>query len=222
MLRTLLAIYLGLVSATALSAASGTARDQLERFSNQLNSLSGRFEQTTTGQAGGEAGDDESNRGRLSMQSPRMLRWDYESPFEQQIVADGKRIWVYDIDLEQISVRPQVEDEASSPLAVLIDLKQLDRQFKVAEAGRRDGLEWLQLQPLTQDAQFSNALLGFAGNELKRMTVRDSVGATTEFRFSDWQRNLSLPRNTFVFVPPPGVDVIGESESNLDIKTIAD
>ncbi|EQD57361.1 outer membrane lipoprotein carrier protein LolA, partial [mine drainage metagenome] len=131
-------------------------------------------------------------------------------PYHQLIVADGKRVWVYDPDLQQVTVRAQNSAEAHSPLNVLTDLKLLDRQFKVSEDGTHDGQAWLKLRPNNDHAEFKYAELGFADNQLQTMVFEDLLSDRTTIRFSDWQRNARLPADTFRFTPPPGADVIGD------------
>jgi len=104
----------------------------------------------------------------------------------------------------------QSTEEAHSPLTVITDLKQLDKDFAVTERGERDGLVWLRLSSKAKDPQFDYADLGFDAQGLKRMMFRDQLGAITDIRFSQWQRNVDLPPSTFNFTPPPGADVIGD------------
>jgi outer membrane lipoprotein carrier protein len=118
-------------------------------------------------------------------------------------------------------VRVQSTEEAHSPLTVLTDVKQLDRNFKVAEQGSRDGLLWLRLTSTAKDPQFDHADLGFDAHGLARMTFRDQLGATTDIRFSGWQRNPPIPPATFNFVPPAGVDVIGDAPV-LSVRPLKD
>lgn len=201
------------------SAALADARMQLDAFSAGLQSLAGSFEQST--RASAEAAP-QSSKGKLAMKAPRLFRWDYQTPFEQRIVADGNNIWVYDIDLEQVSVRPQSFDESSSPLAILMDLSQLDIEFKVSEGGKRDGMDWLELRPRSAEPQFSKAELGFAGNQLRAMRVLDNLDGSTIYRFSDWQRNARLPPDEFVFTPPEDVDVVGQPQEGALVTPIPD
>jgi outer membrane lipoprotein carrier protein len=127
------------------------------------------------------------------------------------IVADGARVWIYDPELEQVTVRRQSSEEAHSPLTVLTDLAQMDKEFKVAEIGRRDGLAWLRLTPRGEDAQFQYAELGFGDDgNLASMLFRDTLGGQSEIRFSDWKRNPVLDAATFDFKPPAGADVVGD------------
>jgi outer membrane lipoprotein carrier protein len=188
-------------------AAAGPARARLDAFSQNLHSLSGRFSQTLT-DANGQTG--QASSGTLALEAPRQFRWDTLAPYKQTIVADGSRVWMYDPELEQVTVRVQNTEEAHSPLTVLTDLKQMDRDFKVTELGERDGLTWLRLTSTGKDPQFDHADLGFDANGLARMTFRDQLGSTTDIRFSDWQRNVPLPADSFNFVPPKGADVIGD------------
>jgi outer membrane lipoprotein carrier protein len=146
----------------------------------------------------------------LALEAPREFRWDTLTPYKQTIVADGSRVWLYDPELEQVTVRAQSGEEAHSPLTVLTDLKQMDKEFTVSEQGEHDGLVWLRLTATAKDPQFDHAELGFDANGLARMTFRDQLGSTTDIRFSDWQRNAPVAPSMFNFVPPKGADVIGD------------
>jgi outer membrane lipoprotein carrier protein len=126
------------------------------------------------------------------------------------IVADGGKVWVYDPDLKQVTVRPQGAEEQNSPLAVLIDPKKLDRDFIIRDAGRDGGLDWLELLPRqAENAAFQNARLGFDAKGLVRLRIVDSLGQRTDISFSGWTRNPRFDAKTFRFSPPAGVDVVG-------------
>jgi outer membrane lipoprotein carrier protein len=198
---------LGLFLAGLAHAATGPARQRLDAFATGLHSLQGHFTQTLTDASGQDA---KSSSGTLALEAPRQFRWDTLTPYKQTIVADGSRVWLYDPELEQVTVRVQSTEEAHSPLTVITDLKQLDRDFKVTEQGQREGLAWLRLSSTAKDPQFDYADLGFDAQGLKRMVFRDQLGAITDIRFSAWQRNVELPAATFNFVPPAGADVIGD------------
>ena len=151
----------------------------------------------------------EASSGRVAVSAPRLFRWEYVKPYPQLIVADGKTVWVYDPDLQQASKRPQGVEEASSPLAILLDPAKLDRDFTVKEAGASNGIEWLQLTPKQADAAFKTAKLGFGKAGLAEMEYVDALGQRTKISFSGWKRNPGFAKGTFVFVPAQGVDVIG-------------
>jgi outer membrane lipoprotein carrier protein len=204
------ALAMGLVLAVAgvAQAATGTARARLDAFANGLHSLTGSFTQTLV-DPNGHAGTTSS--GTLALQAPRQFRWETTTPYKQTIVADGSRVWMYDPELEQVTVRVQSSEEAHSPLTVLTDLKQMDKEFKVTERGEHDGLAWLRLTSTARDPQFVYADLGFDANGLARMTFKDQLGSTTDIRFANWKRNVDIPPAVFTFVPPKGADVIGDA-----------
>ena len=193
---------------TAVQAATGAARARLDAFATGLHSLTGSFSQTLV-DPNGNAG--KTSTGTLALEAPRQFRWETVAPYKQTIVADGSRVWMYDPELEQVTVKVQSSEEAHSPLTVLTDIKQMDREFKVTEQGERDGLVWLRLTSTAKDPQFAWADLGFDANGLARMSFKDQLGSTTDIRFSNWQRNVAIPPAVFTFVPPKGADVIGDA-----------
>lgn len=204
----LFCLSLLLAVAAPASSAADSARARMEAFSRDLKSVSADFSQTVrTAQA--TVGD--TSRGTLALQAPRQFRWQTLEPYEQLIVADGTRVWIYDPDLEQVSVRSQSTEEAQSPLTVLTDLSLIDRDFVASEAGEHDGLVWLRLTARAEEPEFEYAELGFDAGGLARMTFKDQLGNVTEMRFSAWKRNPGLPADTFRFTPPEGVDVIGDA-----------
>lgn len=199
-----------LVLCTALSsgAALAGARDDLKSFSTGLKGLDGTFTQQVYDASGKLK---ETSSGRVAMSAPRLFRWEYTKPYPQLIVADGKKVWVYDPDLEQVSVREQGIEEQNSPLSALIDPSKLDKQFNVRESGVANGLRWLLLTPKSAgDASFQSAKLGFSDKGLTRMEVVDAVDQRTRIDFSGWKRNPSFSGGTFKYSPGKGVDVIGE------------
>ena len=212
------AVVLTLSLRAVAQAAAGPARARLDAFATGLHSLTGHFSQTLTDLNGHTS---KNSSGTLALQAPRQFRWDTLAPYKQTIVADGSRVWMYDPELEQVTVRVQSSEEAHSPLTVLTDLKQMDKDFKVVEQGEHDGLAWLRLSSTAKDPQFDYADLGFDANGLARMTFRDQLGSTTDIRFSGWQRNAPIPPATFNFVPPKGADVIGDAPV-IDVQPLKD
>jgi outer membrane lipoprotein carrier protein len=198
------------ILATALFAGSALAdaRDQLKTFTTGLKGLDGQFTQQVF-DGGGKL--KETSSGRVALSAPRLFRWEYVKPYEQLIVADGSKVWVYDPDLQQVTVREQGIEEQNSPLSALIDPGKLDQQFNVSDGGNRDGLQWLALTPRSEgDASFQSARLGFDGNGLAQMEVVDAVGQRTAIRFSGWKRNPAFAATTFKYSPAAGVDVVGD------------
>ena len=215
-MRTVSLFLVALLLAPAVRAAD-SARARLDAFARGLTSISGDFSQTTF-DANGRRG--QTAQGTLALQAPRLFRWQVSSPYRQLIVADGKRVWLYDPELQQVTVRMQGDAEAHSPLTVLTDLGQLDREFRVTELGARDGLDWLKLTSTAKSPDFKAAELGFGPQGLARMVFTDQLGDRTEIAFSDWKRNVALPESEFRFTPPPGADVIGDAAPAAEVYPI--
>lgn len=205
-MRIVTCLFFALIAASA-QAADG-ARARLDRFAQGISSISADFTQQTIDANGSKARE---SRGTLALRAPRQFRWDVVAPYQQLIVADGEKVWVYDPDLEQVTVRPQGSEEAHSPLTVLTDLSQLDRDFAASEAGMHDGLTWLRLKSKDKEPQFAWCDLGFDANGLARMDFEDTLGNRTQISFTHWQRNPKLAAGAFQFAPPKGVDVIGDA-----------
>ena len=199
-------------------AVAGPGREAIQRFSSGLESLDGRFVQQVF-DAQGNAG--ERSEGRISLKAPRQFRWEYESPYAQLVLADGDHLWLYDPDLEQVTVRVQSYEEQSSPLAALIDPGELDRQFIVKEGGVGSGVTWVELAARKpEEAAVRSARLGFDGTGLARMVFEDQLGQRTEVQFVAWERNRPLPSDLFRFIPPEGVDVVGETRESAEVRPL--
>lgn len=223
-MRRSLLIFLALTCAVlavpaAACTGSGDARAHLDAFAHGLQSLSGHFRQTLSPAGGGPG---QSSYGTVALQTPRQFRWQTTSPYKQLIVADGGHVWMYEPDLEQVTVRQQSAAEAHSPLTVITDVQRVDKDFNCAEIGMRDGLSWLRLTPKNGQGQFAYAELGFDANGLRAMVFKDQLASITRIRFSDWKRNQNLPADTFHFTPPKGADVIGDVSTVPEIHPLQD
>jgi len=199
---------LALVAALAVTAAAhADPVETLRAFVRDVKSGRAQFTQTVTSPDGAKK---KTSSGSFEFSRPNRFRFAYVKPFEQTIVGDGEKVWIYDADLEQVTVRAQGTEEAHSPLTVLTDLTQLDRDFSTSEQGEHDGLVWLRLKSKDKEPQFAYADLGFDAGGLARMQFEDTLGDKTEIRFSGWSKNPPLPVDQFRFTPPPGVDVVGD------------
>ncbi|KFN44490.1 outer membrane lipoprotein chaperone LolA [Arenimonas oryziterrae] len=207
-----------LLSLSTLAHAGG--REQLTAFTKGLKGLSAHFSQQVTDPSGRVT---EKSAGTVQLSAPRLFRWETATPAKQLIVADGDHIWIYDPELEQVTVRKQSFEEQGSPLTVLIDPTELDRQFKTSDGGKAGGLEWLVLTPKKPDeAPFEQARLGFGAKGLVRMEFRDSLGQRTVIGFSGWARNPRFPAGAFKFTPPKGADVVGEVGESAQVTPLRD
>lgn len=198
------------VSAPAGSAgvplADSVAGERVERYLDRLDTLRAEFVQQLIDKDG--VVRDES-RGTLALAKPGRFRWDYREPAKQLLVSDGSTVWLYDADLEQVTVRPVGDSLSNTPAMLLAGQGRVTETFTTRDAGSADGLEWVVLMPRRVDADFSSVRLGFRGTELERLDLQDRLGQTTRIVFSGIERNPELSQALFTFVPPPGVDVVG-------------
>ncbi len=192
---------------SAVTAQAGPARVQLERFTEGLQSLHARFDQQIINADGLV---EEKSSGQLWIAHPNRFRWEYGGDFPELVVADGKKVWLYDEMLEQVTIRQQSSLTADSPLTLLTDLSQLDVQFDVRELGGDSGLELLELRARNPESQFERVLLGLVDDKVQLMAMEDAFGLRTEIRFKDIKRNPPLNEDLFHFTPPEGTDVIGD------------
>ena len=148
--------------------------------------------------------------GTLAFQRPGRFRWTYAKPYAQLIVGDGAKVWVYDQDLNQVTVRRLDRALGSTPAALLAGSNEIERAFKLSERGTKDGLEWVEAQARENESNFESIRMGFGSSGLEVMELADSFGQKTVLKFSLLRRNPKLDAALFRFVPPKGADVIGE------------
>lgn len=148
--------------------------------------------------------------GRMAFARPGKFRWDYKAPYEQVIVGDGSRLWLYDVDLEQVTVKPLGEVIAGTPAALLAGDNAIEKYFNLKNAGEGDGLEWLEATPKTKDTTFERIRMGFKGDVLVQMELFDFFGQRTTLKLARFTRNPAIPPARFQFTPPKGADIIGE------------
>jgi chaperone LolA len=200
-----------MLSLLPVSAHAG-AIEKLKTFIASTHSAQADFTQEVTDQNGKRI---QSASGTMQFQRPGKFRWTYRKPYEQLIVGDGKRFWLYDADLNQVTVKKLDAALGSSPAALLSGDNEIERGFNLSEAGSRDTLEWLQASPKGQgkgqDSSFEKILMGFdAQSELVAMELNDMFGHKTVLRFSALQRNPRIPEQQFRFTPPKGADVLSD------------
>jgi outer membrane lipoprotein carrier protein len=198
-----------LCATAALAAADANAgRQRVERFLQGLEGLQAQFHQRLTDRGGQTV---EEARGTLLVRRPNRFRWDYRDPNEQLIVADGTRVWLYDKDLEQVTVRKLDDTLSATPAMLLSGEGKLEDNFNVTQAVQEKDVLWVRMEPKRDDTDFRWVRLGFAGDVLKYMQLADRMNQTTTLEFSDVRRNPALDESQFKFTVPAGVDVIGDA-----------
>ncbi len=183
------------------------AIEQLRAYIQSTQSLRAEFQQTITGS---RKQTKQEASGTVAIQRPGKFRWTYTKPYEQLVIGDGAKLWLYDKDLAQVTRKKLDEALGSSPAALLAGSNDLEKSFRLREIGKKDELEWLEATPKSSDSTFEWVRMGFAGNELKRVELKDNFGQTTEIRLAKLERNPKLDGNLFKFTPPAGVDVLGD------------
>jgi outer membrane lipoprotein carrier protein len=189
------------------ASALGGGVDALKSFISDTRTAKSAFSQTVTDQNGKLR---QKSEGTLAFSRPGKFRWVYQKPYEQLIVGDGIKLWIYDADLEQVTVKKLGDALGSSPAALLAGSNDIDRHFNLKDAGMQDGMDWLEARPKDRESTFEFVRMGFAGGTLKAMQLKDSFGQTTELRFTRLEKNPQLNSGDFKFTPPKGADVISE------------
>ena len=183
---------------------AGPGMEQLRNFNRAVQSLQADFTQTLVGDSG------EPSSGQVVLQRPGRFRWDYQQPYQQLIVGNGKRVWIYDADLEQVTVRPFDAALGATPALLLSSGEALENSFTIEELPVTSGVVWLELTPIQQGSNFDRLRLAFFQSELLAMELADSFGQITRIEFTNTRRNLDPDPGLFEFSPPAGVDVVGE------------
>jgi outer membrane lipoprotein carrier protein len=198
-------VLLGLLLAPALALGAGVERFQA--YLRDTQTARADFEQRVYDR---ERKLVQQSRGSFAFLRPGRFRWTYAQPYPQVIVGDGARVWIYDEDLNQVTVRAMARALGSTPAALLAGAADVERAFELSDAGQRDGLEWLEAKPREREAGFERIRLGMGTAGVQAMELVDQFGQTTVLRFSNIARNPSLDPSAFRFTPPKGADVLGE------------
>jgi outer membrane lipoprotein carrier protein len=188
-------------------AAQADGVTSLKKFYNETHAVKADFHQIVTDKQGQKI---QEVYGEMQLKRPNKFRWDYHKPFEQQIISDGKQVWLYDTELAQVSVRELSKALGSSPAALLAGDDSLDKNFRLVNAYRKDGLDWVTTNPKDSDTGFNKISLGFKNDVIQEMEMIDSFGHQTKILFSNVVHNPVIEPKTFLFQPPKGVDVVGE------------
>ena len=197
-----------LMTLLTLSAQAG-AQTPLDNYLAQLKTMRAEFSQEVTDSKGRQV---QNAAGKLTIVRPGRFRWELTpgggaSP--QLMVADGRNLWFYDRDLEQVSVKPASAALTATPAGLLAGEGDVRQWFSVAAAGKRDGLDWVKVVPKQGDADIREAQLAFDKLELRRMILKDKLGQTVRLDFLTSERNPAVPDAEVEFSPPAGADVIG-------------
>jgi outer membrane lipoprotein carrier protein len=204
-------IVLAACLASLAQIANAGAMDKLHHFLDTTKTLRAEFAQIVVAKNGKKP---QQSTGVVMLSRPGKFRWQIEKPYAQLLVGDGEKVWIYDPDLRQVTVKKVDAALGSTPAALLVGdssgKNSLEKNFSLREAGEREGYEWVEATPKAPDSGFEKLQLGFEGNALKAMELSDNFGQTTSLIFLRLESNPPLASSLFHFAPPAGVDVIGE------------
>ncbi len=207
-----------LLIATYACISSATGLNSLEVFIKTVKTGKADFSQVVTSPAkDGQAPRVKTSTGQFEFARPNRFRFNYTKPFEQTIVADGQTLWLYDVDLNQVTARQQASVLGTTPAALIAsaaDVQALKADFVLADAPDKDGLQWVTATPKAKEGQLQSVRVGFSASAdgqsstLAVLEILDSFGQRSVLSFKQFQTNPALPAGAFVFKPPAGADVI--------------
>ncbi len=205
-MKILILILLLGCSSLSLTATADEVVERLNRALNSLDNLQAAFKQTVLDDAKQVV---QQSMGEVSIQRPGKFAWIYQQPYEQQIIADGDEIWVFDVDLDQVTVKPMASGLSTAPIMLLMQKQSVEHEFEVNAVGQRKYLYWIELLPKQEDMEFSRVYIGLEDETIKAMELRDNFGQSTQIVFENLRTGVVFDPKTFEFEPPPGVDVFG-------------
>jgi len=188
---------------------SSPGLDALSYFFGEINTFEARFGQIVLDESLVEV---DNSQGQMWIQRPGLFRWNYDAPDAQQIVGDGVNLWVYDVELEQVSVRDQDQAIGRSPAILLAGSGDLEDNYTVEDIGSQGRYDWVNLIPKDEDSGFREVRIGFEDNRLRLLELLDNLDQRTRISFVDLKENIPVAVSIFDFVPPEGVDVIDNTE----------
>jgi outer membrane lipoprotein carrier protein len=206
LLRYFVAIAAMLLPFSLIAADSAT--EKLNIFVQTVVTFKANFKQMVLAPDGKLM---EEAEGQFVLERPGKFRWDYAQPYPQHIVADGERIWFYDVDLEQVTVKSQLEALVDTPATLLSGESMPEDKYVLTDMPSDDGLLWVELIPKDVESNFQTVALAFDQQGLRQMIMRDSFDQRTRLVFSQQVENPVLADDEFVFIPPEGIDVVGET-----------
>ncbi|MSQ59028.1 MAG: outer membrane lipoprotein chaperone LolA [Betaproteobacteria bacterium] len=199
-------IFFGFVLSVSSVVCFAGSIEKLQAFIGETQSAKANFAQSQLDKKGKKIS---STSGKLSFSRPGKFRWEYEKPYEQTIVGDGVKLWVYDKDLNQVTVKKMDGALGNSPAALLAGNNEIEDYYQLSAKGMKNGLDWLEAFP-REESMFQKVRMGFNGNTLEAMELFDHLGQVTSIRFTKVERNPVLASGVFFFSPPAGADVITE------------
>lgn len=194
--------------AVGMASAAAAPVDRLRTFLAGAKTLQADFSQVQIDAKGNSSG--KKTAGVFYLERPGKFRWNYTQPFKQEIVTSGGKVWFYDADLEQVTVKRLNAAIGSTPALLLSGEIAIETNFTIEDQGTDEGMAWIRLLPKSEESGFKYVLIGLVGDDLRGMELNDNFGQVTRIYFSNVKRGLRLSTELFKFTPPAGVDVFDE------------
>jgi outer membrane lipoprotein carrier protein len=209
-IKTIMATVLAASALALTGSAYASALEQFKTFVSGTKAARGEFTQTQVRSKSATGKTPPVSSGTFVFARPGKFIWTYQKPYEQVLQADGETMYIYDKDLNQVTTRKLGNALGSSPAAILFGSNDLEKNFTLAEAGARDGLEWLTATPKSKDTTFEHIGIGLKDGVPQAMELKDSFGQTSVLKFTNFQRNPQLGAQQFKFEVPKGADVVNQ------------
>jgi len=199
-------LFIAIITSLSMPAWAEDAEQRLKTALKNMDNLSAEFKQTLLDE---DKNIVQQSSGTLALQRPGKFAWIYTEPFEQRIIADGSELWVYDVELDQVTVKPMDESISNAPIMILMKESDVTQQFNIIEVGQRKFLFWVELEPQAKDLEYQRIFIGLEGGNVRAMELQDQFGQSTQIVFDNLRVGVVHNPATFKFVPPEGVDVYG-------------
>ena len=192
-----------------MSAHAATPSDDLKSLLNGVKTMQAAFTQTVYDNREKPV---ETSYGKMSMERPGKFRWEVTKPIPQLIIANQSKLWIYDPDLEQVTIRKLEKATGDTPALLLSHVDaEIDKSYTITTAPTEANIQWFKLVPKNKDSMFEQVKLGFAKQQIQQMRLQDHLGHTTQIKFSNITTNNNLAATLFTFKPPKNTDVIDET-----------
>jgi len=199
-------LFIAIITSLSMPAWAEDAEQRLKAALKNMDNLSAEFKQTLLDE---DKNIVQQSSGTLALQRPGKFTWIYTEPFEQRIIADGSELWVYDVELDQVTVKPMDASISNAPIMILMKESDVTQQFNVIEVGQRKFLFWVELEPREKDLEYQRIFIGLDDGKVRAMELQDQFGQSTQIVFDNLRVGVVHNPAIFKFVPPEGVDVYG-------------
>ena len=199
-------ILIAILTLLANTVFADDAAKRLNQALRNMDNVTTDFKQTLLDE---DKNVVQNSRGTLALQRPGKFAWVYIDPYEQRIIADGSELWIYDVELDQVTVKPMDQGLSNAPIMILMKQSDITEQFDVHEVGQRKYLYWVELVPNTPGLEYTHIYIGIEDDEVRAMELRDQFGQSTQIVFENVRTGVVHNPAVFKFEPPAGVDVYG-------------